>query len=752
MAIKEYEPGTAFPGVMGRTVGESSPAWPGRCAPSPERPTCSTSSSTTPASGSSAATARRSARPTSTGWPRTACATTTCTRPRSARRRRSCMLTGRNHHSNAMACITEGATGYPGLQRRSSRSRTASCPRCCCRTATTRIALGKWHLTPAEQMQRGRPVRSLAARPRLRALLRLPGRRHHQYYPGPRLRQPSGRAAEDARGGLPPHRGPGRPGDRVHRRRQAGRARQAVLPVLLHRAPMHAPHHVPKRMGRQVQGQVRRRLGRLPREGVRAAEGARHRAAEDASCRAHDPDVAATGTSCRADEKRLYARMMEVFAGFLEHTDHHIGRLLDFLEEIGELDNTLIMVDLATTAPAPRAGRTARSTRTCSSTTCPRRCEENLERDRRPRRARSTSTTTRGAGRGPATRRSGAGSARPTAAASPIRSSSTGRRASRPRARSATSTRTPSTWCRRCWTRSASSRRRRSAASRSRRSRASVVRAHVRRRQGARRRHHTQYFEMFGHRAIYHDGWRAVCPVPGPSFTEAGMGFGEMVDHRGQAARARRQGLGALPRRRGLLGDQEPRRRAPRQADRDDRALVRRGGQVQRAADRQPRHGAPRRRAAAARAAAQPLRLLPAHVGGLEQDRAAHAQPAAQHHRDGRDRRTAPRACWSRRAATSGGYALYVKDHKLHYAYNYLGVQQFHLATDATVGDGRHELRFEFEPTGKPDLAQRQGDARRTRSSTSTASWPARATCRSPSRSTSASPKACRAGATTARR
>ena len=34
-------------------------------------------------------------------------------------------------------------------------------------------------------------------------------------------------------------------------------------------------------------------------------------------------------------------------------------------------------------------------------------------------------------------------------------------------------------------------------------------------------RHHTQYFEMFGHRSIYHDGWRAVCPWPGPNFTEA---------------------------------------------------------------------------------------------------------------------------------------------------------------------------------------------------------------------------------------
>jgi arylsulfatase A-like enzyme len=33
----------------------------------------------------------------------------------------------------------------------------------------------------------------------------------------------------------------------------------------------------------------------------------------------------------------------------------------------------------------------------------------------------------------------------------------------------------------------------------------------------------TQYYEMLGHRSIYHDGWRAVCPVPGPSFKEAGV-------------------------------------------------------------------------------------------------------------------------------------------------------------------------------------------------------------------------------------
>src|SRR5262249_59214199 len=44
-----------------------------------------------------------------------------------------------------------------------------------------------------------------------------------------------------------------------------------------------------------------------------------------------------------ADQKRLYARMMEVYAGALSHADYHIGRLLDALEQSGQLDNTLVI-------------------------------------------------------------------------------------------------------------------------------------------------------------------------------------------------------------------------------------------------------------------------------------------------------------------------------------------------------------------------------------------------------------------------
>jgi arylsulfatase len=46
---------------------------------------------------------------------------------------------------------------------------------------------------------------------------------------------------------------------------------------------------------------------------------------------------------CR-DEKRLFCRMAEVYAGFLSHVDQYIGRLLDHLEETGQADNTLVIV------------------------------------------------------------------------------------------------------------------------------------------------------------------------------------------------------------------------------------------------------------------------------------------------------------------------------------------------------------------------------------------------------------------------
>ena len=57
-----------------------------------------------------------------------------------------------------------------------------------------------------------------------------------------------------------------------------------------------------------------------------------------------EPDTVRPWDSLSDDEKRLFARMAEVYAGFLSHADHQIGRLLDYLQESGQLDNTIIVL------------------------------------------------------------------------------------------------------------------------------------------------------------------------------------------------------------------------------------------------------------------------------------------------------------------------------------------------------------------------------------------------------------------------
>jgi len=55
------------------------------------------------------------------------------------------------------------------------------------------------------------------------------------------------------------------------------------------------------------------------------------------------PDSLPAWDSLPADERRVYARMMEVFAAFTAHTDYEVGRLMDAIDELGELDNTLVI-------------------------------------------------------------------------------------------------------------------------------------------------------------------------------------------------------------------------------------------------------------------------------------------------------------------------------------------------------------------------------------------------------------------------
>ena len=205
------------------------------------------------------------------------------------------------------------------------------------------------------------------------------------------------------------------------------------------------------------------------------------------------------------------------------------------------------------------------------------------------------------------------------------------------------------------------------------------------------------------------------------------------ADLRGEAARARRHGLGALPRRRGLRGEPQPRRRAPRQADRDDRDLVRRGRQVRRAArstaaasprlaDEKPQIAAPRDRYVYyPDTQSVPFFAAPARP-----------QPAAQHHRGRRDPQGGAEGVLLAQGTAAGRLHALPQGPPaaLRLQLGGPGAAARRVATDARSAPGRHELRFEFEPTGTARPRQRQRDARAARSSTSTAS--SSATARSP--------------------
>ena len=135
-------------------------------------------------------------------------------------------------------------------------------------------------------------------------------------------------------------------------------------PFFLYYAPgaAHAPHQVAEGVDRQVQGPLRHGLRGDARAdpGPAEADGhrpGRHRAAAGQPDRhPGDPHGARTasrsrrwtspgrGTRCRRRRSGCSARMAEVYAGFLAHADHHIGRLLDYLEESGQRENTMVIV------------------------------------------------------------------------------------------------------------------------------------------------------------------------------------------------------------------------------------------------------------------------------------------------------------------------------------------------------------------------------------------------------------------------
>ena len=102
----------------------------------------------------------------------------------------------------------------------------------------------------------------------------------------------------------------------------------------------HAPHHVAREWADKYQGQFDQGWDKL-REEVFARQKKLGVIPEDAEL-TERPEAFPAWDSLTDAQKKLYTRQMEVFAGFSENADWNVGRLLDAIEEMGDLDNTLI--------------------------------------------------------------------------------------------------------------------------------------------------------------------------------------------------------------------------------------------------------------------------------------------------------------------------------------------------------------------------------------------------------------------------
>jgi len=114
-------------------------------------------------------------------------------------------------------------------------------------------------------------------------------------------------------------------------------------PFFIYYAPgaVHAPHHVPKKWADKYKGQFDEGWDK-----VREKSFARQKAMGLVPADTKLPPKARgikDWDALTADEKKLFARQAEVFAGFVEHTDHEVGRLVTAIQDIGELDNTLFI-------------------------------------------------------------------------------------------------------------------------------------------------------------------------------------------------------------------------------------------------------------------------------------------------------------------------------------------------------------------------------------------------------------------------
>jgi arylsulfatase A-like enzyme len=277
---------------------------------------------------------------------------------------RSSMLTGRNHTTVGMACICEATTGFPGSNGHIPFE-TATVAEVLGERGYNTYMLGKWHCCPEDETNMASTKRNWPTGRGFERYYGFLGGETNQWYPDlvqdqQFVDQPYG-PPKDWAAGL---------GDDYHLSKDLvdraigmiADAKQVApeKPFFMYFCPgaNHAPHHAPKEWADRYKGKFdmgyekiresilekQKQMGIVPQNTDLSPM---NFYAEEASVDGkpwNPAEIVRAWDSLSTDEQALFTRMAEVYAGFCSYTDSEIGRLIGYLESTGELDNTLIVV------------------------------------------------------------------------------------------------------------------------------------------------------------------------------------------------------------------------------------------------------------------------------------------------------------------------------------------------------------------------------------------------------------------------
>lgn len=250
---------------------------------------------------------------------------------------RVALLTGYNHHSNNMGCIGEAATTFPGNTsvRPQAITPMAEVLR---QNGYNTGAFGKYHETPPWEISIAGPQDRWPTRSGFEKFYGFIGGETNQWAP---LVYDGITQVE-----LPEDPAYHFTTDMTNQAISWVNYQQALAPdkpFFMYFAPgaTHAPHHVPKEWVEKYKGQFddgwdkirEMTLARQIKMGIVPAN----------TKLAPKPKDIKDWDKLSPDERKLFARQMEVYAGFAAHTDYEVGRLIASIEEMGEMDNTMII-------------------------------------------------------------------------------------------------------------------------------------------------------------------------------------------------------------------------------------------------------------------------------------------------------------------------------------------------------------------------------------------------------------------------